>query len=141
MLFVDDDELLLRAVLQAMSGDAADVRSCTSLGQARQTLAAWTPEVVVLDVILLDVEAHDLLDELRLRSFAPVVVAISGAWTSAQAFDLAALGVGGYLPKPFSARELREKVDEVLAEPSYPGPAVRFLVGKSSPAKCRSRSA
>lgn len=130
LMIVDDDAALLRSLSTALSSDNLELRCCASTREARAMLDGWAPEVIVLDVVLDDGDAYDVLAHLQSLDTAPAVVAISGAATAPQAFRLAQLGVGGFLTKPFSISELRHEVDGVLSAPPRLEERLRQSVGR-----------
>lgn len=60
---------------------------------------------------------------------ATTILAISGQATATEAFQLAALGVRGYLGKPFDLHELRAAIQGALEAPPDLQPGARAQVG------------
>jgi DNA-binding NtrC family response regulator len=86
---------------------------------------------LVLDVVLPDGRAVDLLDALEDVSPAPCVVAISGAAGPEESFELAARGVRAYIKKPLNLEELEAGVKRALSEPPDLAPHVKSAVGRA----------
>ena len=126
---VDDDADLCAAVAAALGGPTTDVRCCGSVREALELLAAWRPEVLLLDLSLPDGSAFDVLANLRRRVPTPLVVAISGTATPPDAFRLSQAGVRAYLQKPFTTADLRAALERALCEPPDLQPALRGAVG------------
>lgn len=129
VLVVDDDEHLLRSISGCLAARIPIVHCCATLEGARSWLRDHAPSLVILDVVLPDGKAHDLLVELRETRRMPYVISVSGAASAAQAFRLAELGVCGYLEKPFTPDQLWAKIVEVIAIPPNPERLARELVG------------
>jgi len=129
LMVVDDDPTLLRALESALEGEVADIRCCAGVATACALLKDWLPEILLLDVTLPDGDAFGVLEALRAREPTPLVVAITGTATPAQAFRLAELGVRAYVEKPFTVAELREAVARARREPPSIEPQLRNTVG------------
>ncbi|MEX1158177.1 MAG: hypothetical protein WEC79_04535 [Thermomicrobiales bacterium] len=66
VLLVDDDQLFIRRMRQALAG-SMDLQVATTSCDALSTEAGWTPDVVVIDPLLGDTDSFGLLDRLRER--------------------------------------------------------------------------
>lgn len=128
-LLVEDDVRLRRALAAALAGMGWAVRDTGSVREAIAELSARSPELLVLDVILPDGRARDVLRFLEGRSPAPRVVAMSGAAGPDESFELGALGVRAYLKKPVDLGELERAVARALSVPPDLGPTIRGAVG------------
>jgi DNA-binding NtrC family response regulator len=105
------------------------VREVGSVREAIAELSTRLPELLVLDVILPDGRARDVLRFLEGRSPAPRVVAMSGAAEPDESFELGALGVRAYLKKPVDLMELERAVARAVSVPPDLGPTIRAAVG------------
>lgn len=127
VLVVEDDPGLAASLRDAF--EANDLRTCDSARSAGEACDGWAPDLVVLDVVLAEGDAFDVLAMFRDRSPAPLVVAISGAATAAQAFRLSELGVGAFVAKPFTLDELRAAIERAAVEPPALEQRIRAQVG------------
>jgi CheY-like chemotaxis protein len=78
-----------------------------------------TPDLILLDVHLPDMDGEKVLQELRANGATatiPVVI-LSADATSEQIRRLTSAGAGGYLTKPLDVRRVLEAVDQILTEP------------------------
>lgn len=114
-VFLVDDEPELRRMVEQILKDAGfrDVLLASSCQEARRIFRTKTPELVLLDVMLLDGDGFSLLEEFRESSDLPVI------FLSARDEDenrLRGLGLGAddYITKPFLPRELVLRVSAVL---------------------------
>lgn len=130
-LVVEDDERLCAVIAEALATLGFAVRVVGSIADARAALTPGPPDLLVLDVVLPDGRAVDLLDVLQNVSPAPCVVAISGAAGPEESFELAARGVRAYLKKPLNLEELEAGVRRALSEPPNLKPHVKSAVGRS----------
>jgi len=65
-ILIIDDEPSIVAGLEALLGDDWDVRTAGDGREARRVFAEFSPDVVLLDVQLPDVNGIDLLHELKM---------------------------------------------------------------------------
>jgi DNA-binding NtrC family response regulator len=129
VLVVEDDPHLSSSLRSGLEAEVEDLRACAGARGVRELTAGWDPDLVILDVVLADGDAFDVLAFLKGRSPAPLVVAISGAATPAQTFRLAELGVRAFVEKPFTLRALREAIRQAAAQPPDLEARVRAQVG------------
>lgn len=119
-----------RTLERALAPRAAEVRAETTISGGVRAIAAWQPEVVVLDVVLPDGDALDLIGRIPETVPMPTLLAMSGEATRAQMVRLGQLGVHTYLDKPFDLGQLLDKLDEALAAAPELSPSIRATVGR-----------
>jgi DNA-binding NtrC family response regulator len=130
-LVVEDDQRLCVAISEALRSLGFAVRVVGSVTAARAALMDDPPDLLVLDVVLPDGRALDLLDLLQDLSPTPCVVAISGAAGPEDGFELALRGVRAYLKKPLNLEELEAGVMRALSEPPNLAAHVKSAVGRA----------
>jgi DNA-binding NtrC family response regulator len=129
VLVIEDSRALLRSLQGALAETYRDVRACRSVGEAESAVADWWPDLVLLDVVLPDGGAHEVLDLLERRHPAPAVIAMSGAAEPAQSFLLATRGVRAYLAKPLRLDRLQAAIRHALEAAPDLLPVLRQTVG------------
>jgi two-component system response regulator MprA len=104
ILLVEDDHETASAVRAALEDGGHDVRVASDGRKALAELAAWPPDMVVLDLLLPTMSGHALLGYLRaLPEYRQVpVLILSAALPTLQRLDRAS----AVLPKPFDLAEL-----------------------------------
>ena len=118
ILVVDDDADIVRLVVRRLQNANHRVHGVQSAAEASALVAAkGTPDVVVLDVDMPEMDGLELLGQLREQSASPELPAIflSGRM---RPDDIAAgreLGAT-YLTKPFVANALIGAIDAILEE-------------------------
>jgi two-component system response regulator RegA len=122
----------LRTSLVTLLVQRGEVREAASVCEAVALLRSFTPELVLLDVVLPDGSALDVLRALETIHPAPAVIAMSGSATPAATFQLAALAVAAYLPKPITPAALDRTIDRIRSGAPSLVPHVRAVVGKRS---------
>lgn len=113
ILVVEDDahiRRLLKATMQRAGHDVVEA------GDARQALALLDiehPEVVLLDLGLPDRDGLELIEPMRLRSTATLIV-VSAREDSAEKVTALDLGADDYVTKPFDTEELLARIRTAL---------------------------
>lgn len=97
-LIVEDDDELRLCLTMLLQDEGYATLEAANLTQARSHLAATTPSVVVLDLMLNGENGRDLLIELAARADAPPTVIVSA---SRQAAEIAAEFAVALVQKPF----------------------------------------
>ena len=119
ILVVDDDASLVTLVVEVLGDEGLPARAVTSVREATSAIQQAAPDLVLLDVNLPGLDGRDLLREWR-RLPAPTmrILLMSGDRQAMNTLDdAAALGVVGYLFKPFELQELIGKVRQALEGP------------------------
>jgi two-component system, OmpR family, alkaline phosphatase synthesis response regulator PhoP len=125
-ILVVDDELRLREVVRGYLEQAGYIvllaeDGHAALEQARQ----YSPDVVVLDILLLSVDGLEVCRRLRTFSDAYVLMLTAKAEEIDRVIGLE-VGADDYLTKPFSPRELVARVRALLRRPHL-GSAISAL--------------
>ena len=113
-LVVDDDFMVARVhrgMVERVPG--FEVVGVAATGEeAIETATSSDPELILLDMYLPDVFGHDVIVRLRERGVTADVLAISAAKEVTTVQGAARLGVVGYLLKPFSFDDLRQRLEQ-----------------------------
>ncbi len=117
ILVVEDNELnstLVRSVLEARGHT---ILEAASAGEARERLAAATPDVILLDIQIPGGGGEALLAEIRQWPGLPRVpiIAVTAFAMSGDAERLLALGFDGYISKPIDTRRFPLQVEAYLS--------------------------
>ena len=113
ILIVDDDPRLCRTLARYFKQEGYTAHIAISGAQMRQRLAIETPDLVILDLILPDVDGFSLARELRANYDLPIVILTGKADTVDKVVGLE-IGADDYVTKPFDERELLARVRSVL---------------------------
>jgi DNA-binding response OmpR family regulator len=139
MLVVEDDVALREAICASAAnwtinlpdGRAArfeEILQASSVDEGTSALSAGF-NLLLVDVKLGTDSGITLAERASRAQTVPLVLAMSRQATATEAFQLAALGVRGYLGKPFDMRELREAIQAVFQHPPDLGPTAMAQVG------------
>jgi DNA-binding NtrC family response regulator len=106
VLVVDDDLPVRRACAEIATGMGFSTQSVDSMAAARAALTVGGVDVVLLDLKLPGGGGLTLLEEIRSKYPATVVVVMTAFATVSSAVEAMRIGAGDYLTKPFSLEEL-----------------------------------
>jgi two-component system nitrogen regulation response regulator NtrX len=138
-ILVVDDEADIRSLLkEILSEEGYEVEVAANAGQARASRARQTPDLVLLDIWMPDVDGITLLREWQagLHDGCPVVM-MSGHGTVETAVEATRLGAFDFVEKPLSLAKLLRTVERALdaarrrRQAGKLMPSVTTLVGKS----------
>lgn len=116
-VLVVDDEAAIRDLLEYGLGQAGfDVRAVRDGQGALELVRSWTPEVIVLDVMLPEVDGFMLLPALRRLTDAPILM-LSAKTETAEKVTGLSRGADDYLGKPFEIEELIARLHSALRRP------------------------
>jgi DNA-binding response OmpR family regulator len=121
-ILVVDDERHIRDLLEIGLGDEGyEVRSAGD-GQAGLAIARdWTPDAIVLDVMLPKVDGIALLPMFRKLTEAPIVMLSAKSGTVDKIAGLHG-GADDYVAKPFEMAELTARLETALRRPRLAQP-------------------
>ncbi len=119
ILVVDDDPDILTAITVALRDTGATVQTASD-GNTAVTLAEqFTPDLVILDIMLPQKSGFLVMEKLRQNRPAaegPRVIMITGNQGKRHRQYAEALGVSGYLNKPFRMEQLLETAEKLLTK-------------------------
>lgn len=117
ILYVDDEPDIREIACLALSLDPEiDVRSCESGAEAVEQAIAWSPDLVLLDVMMPGMDGPQTLATLRARpdlESIPVVF-ITARTQAADLVRLKTLGASGVIAKPFDPMTLAATAREFV---------------------------
>ncbi|MEV0191858.1 response regulator [Kitasatospora purpeofusca] len=123
ILVVDDEPALLRTLRINLGARQYAVRTAATGGEALARAARTSPDAVLLDLGLPDLDGMEVLRGLRSRSAVPIIV-LSGRTDAADRIGALDAGADDYLTKPFLMDELLARLRAVLRRPPVAvGPA------------------
>jgi two-component system KDP operon response regulator KdpE len=109
VLVVDDDPSLLRALRLGLKAEGHEVITAVNGEQGISQTALASPDIVVLDIGLPDLDGIEVCTRIRQWSDVPIIVLSA---TGAEDRKIAALdhGANDYVTKPFSMGELEARI-------------------------------
>lgn len=122
VLVVDDDPTILRTLRINLRARSYQVEAVTNARDALSAFADATPDLVVLDLGLPDLDGIEVLRHIRQASRVPVIV-LSARQESDDKVEALDEGADDYVTKPFGMDELMARVRAAIRRGSEPLPA------------------
>jgi excisionase family DNA binding protein len=116
VLIVDDDERLRDYVRVNLETEGYAVREAASAEEGLRALEEGTPDLVLLDVMMPEVDGWEMLRRVHERHGAGTipVVMFSGKVDEEEPGKAASHGAQGFIGKPFDPKELIEQTKQLL---------------------------
>lgn len=113
ILLVEDEPGIADTVQYALRTDGFDCLWCATAGEALAAIEDRSPDLMVLDVGLPDMNGFELFKRLRQQADWPVVFLTARSAEIDRVVGLE-LGADDYVSKPFSPRELVARIRTIL---------------------------
>jgi len=130
ILVVDDEPQITRVLRTSLSSQNYDVRVANDGETAVEIMKDWTPDLVITDLSMPNMDGLELCRRLRASTQIPIIVlSVRGEErTKVQALDA---GADDYVTKPFGIEELRARVRANLRRvpPTEPEPVALIEIG------------
>ena len=119
ILIADDEPNILISLEYLMKREGFDVRVARDGQEALDAVAAHCPDLLLLDVMMPRKSGFDVCQALRAdeRYSALRILMLTAKGRDTDLAKGLALGADGYMTKPFSTRELVERVKAMLEAP------------------------
>ncbi len=129
VLVVDDESRMRRFVQMNLDLEGYEVLQAENGLVALQKVRDDTPDLVLLDVMMPDMDGFETLERIREISSVPVIMLTVKGDEDDRIRGLD-LGADDYITKPFSPRELSSRIRAVLrrVEPAKPGAAEPLVI-------------
>ena len=136
LLVVDDDADLLRLLSMRLQANGYRVATADCVEAARSRLGVERFDLVLSDVRLPDGDGLALFEDIRRQHPALPVILLTAHGSIPDAVEATALGVAGYLTKPFDSQALLRGIRQALqlAGPSHARAGVHAQAGVATPA-------
>lgn len=113
VLVVEDESSVAEAVAYALHREGFETMTAGTSQAALRTFEEYSPDVVLLDLMLPGLSGWQLLPLLRKKRSVPIIMVTARAEESDRVAGLE-MGADDYITKPFSMRELIARVRAVL---------------------------
>ena len=114
VLVVEDDDTLRETLTEILLDEGLEVRSAEHGGDALELLDSWTPDLIVLDVMMPQMDAFEFRRLQRRRGDADAmrILVVSAAANAVEAASR--LEADEWVAKPFSLNDMLASVDRLL---------------------------
>ncbi len=127
ILVVDDEARMRRFIRMNMELEGYQIIEAENGIIALEQIRQFTPDLVVMDVMMPEMDGFETLKLLREISTVPVILLTV---KSDEEDKIQGLGLGAddYITKPFSPRELISRITAVLRRAEWPAPTPRTIL-------------
>jgi two-component system KDP operon response regulator KdpE len=113
VLVIDDDHSLLRALRLGLESEGHEVSTAVNGERGISQTALLSPDIVVLDIGLPDMDGLVVSQRIRQWSDVPIII-LSATGDEHRKIDALNGGADDYVTKPFSMGELEARIRAVL---------------------------
>jgi len=114
VLIIDDEKTLSLALRLALTEDGFAVEEAATGAEGLAKVEAFSPDVVLLDLRLPDMDGIGVLKEIRGGKLKPTVIMMTAHGSDEIGFDAGRLGASDYIRKPFGLETIRAKIQNAL---------------------------
>ena len=131
IVIIEDEQRIRELVSRVLADRGYEVRASATAMHGLQSVVNTSPDVVILDMGLPDLDGAELLKMIRAVSDVPIIVATARGEDGEIVGTLDA-GADDYLAKPFSVEQLEARVRAVLRRATTMKPGEPISVGELS---------
>ncbi|MBQ2881667.1 MAG: response regulator transcription factor [Clostridia bacterium] len=119
ILIADDEEKIRQLIRKYGEFDGHKIIEAENGIEAIEKVSAESPDIVVLDIMMPEIDGFTATKEIRKKSDIPIIMlsARGEEYDKIHGFEL---GIDDYVVKPFSPRELMMRISAVMARVSKP---------------------
>ncbi|MFV1972008.1 MAG: response regulator transcription factor, partial [Acidimicrobiia bacterium] len=128
-MIIEDDQRIRELMARILADKGYEVQGAATALDGLQQIVATSPDVVVLDMGLPDLDGAELLKMIRAVTDVPVIVATARSEDRDVIRTLDA-GADDYLVKPFSVEQLEARLRAVLRRSAGKGAVASIIVGE-----------
>jgi len=115
LFLLDDDELISSMLARSLKKAGFEVQSETSTDDVINKIAAWYPDLILLDIHLdEDKSGLSILEELKREEIPGQVVMLTADDSAESAITAMKLGAADYLTKPFNMAEVKLVIGNII---------------------------
>jgi two-component system, OmpR family, KDP operon response regulator KdpE len=119
ILVVDDEPQITRVLKTSLSSQGYSIRTASDGKRALQEMKSWSPDLVITDLRMPNMDGLELCRAIRTESRVPIIVlSVKGEETiKVESLDA---GADDYVTKPFNMNELLARVRAALRRAAVP---------------------
>jgi DNA-binding response OmpR family regulator len=118
ILVVEDDDILRETLVEVVGDEGYEVRSAPNGGAALLELEAWTPQLIILDLMMPHMDAYEFRERQReagIATGARILILSAARDLEAAA---ARIGADDWIAKPFRLVEVLDAVERLIHKPA-----------------------
>jgi DNA-binding NtrC family response regulator len=110
-----EDQAFFRALLSEMIPRPANVHQCENLKDGWSLYLKTVPDIVFLDVELVESKGHALAQKIREFDPDAYIVMVTGSRAMPDVAAAKQNKVNGYIGKPFNKQKIHDSIDQFIA--------------------------
>lgn len=114
ILVVDDEPPIRRLLRTSLASQGFHVAEAGTGGEALAEIEQHTPDLIILDLGLPDIQGHELIRTLRDRGSSVPIIVLSSRTDETGKVEALDLGADDYVTKPFGTDELFARIRAAL---------------------------
>ena len=118
-VLIVDDEIGARESLKMVLKNDYEVFLAKNAAEAFSQIKEHSPEVVLLDIMLPDLDGLKVLERIKQNDPVVIVIMITATTTVKTAHKAKELGADGYVTKPFDIGQLRLTISRTLSDKGF----------------------
>ena len=125
-LVVEDDANISELLRLYLGKDGFDVMQVADGAKAESSFGLFTPDVVLLDIMLPGKDGMEICRSIRAKSSVPIIMLTAKGETSDKISGLD-IGADDYVTKPFDVKELLARIHAVMRRTDADSPVEKKL--------------
>ncbi len=121
ILIIEDEPEMLKNMKMTLEREQYNVETATDFATAREKIAMYEYDCILLDITLPDGDGLELLQQLKNLGKSDGVIIVSAKDSLDDRIKGLNLGADDYLPKPFHMAELHARVRAVVRRRNFDG--------------------
>lgn len=120
ILVIEDNRAILDVITLILQSEAYKVSGLNKSADMMKHIAAFKPDMVILDIMLPDGDGRQLLSQIRENEqTADIPVLMISAKYTGKTIEHGSYKPNGFLAKPFDIDELLDKIEGILAGKNF----------------------
>ncbi len=117
ILIVDDEINILMSLEYLFKRKGYEVFIARNGTEAKALVDSSSPDLVLLDIMMPDVDGYEVCQYIKAKENAPKVIFLSAKSKKSDEEKGYEVGADLYLHKPFSNKEIVQKIKELITSP------------------------
>ena len=116
VIAIDDEADILQLIRMKLSKEGFDVSTASNGDEGIEKVLRDKPDVMIVDILMPGKNGYQVVTEVkaRLREDSPVIIMLTSKTEDADMVKGLSMDVDDYITKPFSPRELIERINVAL---------------------------
>lgn len=116
VIAIDDEEDILQLIRIKLSKEGFDVSTASNGDEGIEKILRDKPDVMIVDILMPGKDGYQVVKEVKakLRDDSPVIIMLTSKTEDADMVKGLSMDADDYITKPFSPRELIERINVAL---------------------------